>query len=115
MVKVDELSACISGCNMAFRALEMELDEKGDWTAARLEPLMDRLKILLLRRHDLNLFRDALSESQRASIDPVASEKGVVAQFSARIVAARQRASDRQDELAQLEKLSRRLGELTGK
>ena len=123
-VKVDELSARIAGCNMALRTLEIDLDEKSDWNAARLEPLIERLEILVLRRYDLNLFREALSEPQRSAVDPLSSTKGVVAQMAARIVMARDRASsskfdgtaaDRQAELARLEELSRRLAELAGK
>jgi hypothetical protein len=116
-VKIGELSARIGGCNLAFRAMETELDEKGEWDATKLEPYMDRLKLLITRRHDLNLFRNALSDSQRSSVEPLASEKSAVSQFAACIATARQRAfngndPDRQTELERLEKLSRQLAEL---
>ena len=120
-IKADELSARISGCNLAFRALEAELDEKGVWTAARLEPLAERLKILVLRRHDLHLFREAVPEDKRASIEQLASAKSAVSQFAACIVAARAQAkgadfkgtdAERQTELKRLEELSRRLAEM---
>jgi hypothetical protein len=118
-VKIGELSARIGGCNLAFRAMETELDEKGEWDATKLEPYMDRLKLLITRRHDLNLFRNALSESQRSSVEPLASEKSAVSQFAACIATARQRAfngnyPDRQTELERLEKLSRQLAEMAG-
>ena len=119
-IKADELSARISGCNLAFRALEAELDEKGVWTAARLEPWPMRLKILGIRRHDLNLFREAVPEDKRASIERLASAKTAVSQFAACIVAARDQAkgadfkgtdAERQAELNRLDELSRRLAE----
>ena len=72
-IKADELSASISGSNLAFRAIEAELNEKGVWTAARLEPLAEQLKILVIRRHDLHLFREAVPEDKRASIERLAS------------------------------------------
>jgi hypothetical protein len=119
-VKIGELSTRIGGCNLAFRALETELDENERWDAAKLEPYMDRLKLLITRRRDLTLFRNALSESQRESVEPLASEKTAVAQFAACMDAARLHVSDkgeadRQAEVDRLEKLSRQLADLTGK
>jgi hypothetical protein len=123
-IQPDELAARIGGCNLAFRALETELNEKSDWTAARLEPLADRLKLLVTRRNDLHLFREAISEQQRSSIDPLASPKAVVSPLAERIVEARGRATgsafhgteaERQAELQRLDELSRRLAELAGK
>jgi hypothetical protein len=66
------------------------------------------------------LFRNALSESQRESVEPLASEKTAVAQFAACMDAARLHVSDkgeadRQAEVDRLEKLSRQLADLTGK
>ena len=75
-ILADELSARIGGCNLAFRELEADLNEKGDWTAARLEPLADRLKLLVTRRGDLQLYRDAITDEQRATVDALASPKG---------------------------------------
>lgn len=121
-IKVDELAARIGGCNMAFRALEMELDEKGLWSAARLEPLVERLELLAIRRNDLDLFREAVPEEKRESLDELASLKDVVAQVAGRIVDARANASkstakgtdrDRQAELRRLEALSQRLAGLS--
>lgn len=121
-IKVDELAARIGGCNMAFRALEMELDEKGPWTAARLDPLVERLEMLAIRRSDLDMFREAVPEEKRASLDPLPTLKGVVSQVATRIVEARKLASgshfngtdsERKAELELLDGLSRRLAGLT--
>ncbi len=123
-IKQDELSVRISGCNLALRALEAELDEKGDWTPARLEPLVDRLKILVIRHNDLHLFREAVPAEKRSSIEPLASAQSVISQLAARIFEARGRTagpdftgkdSERQTELRRLQELSRRLAELAGK
>ena len=92
-IEQEELTARIRGCNLAFRALEAELDEKGTWTAARLEPLVDRLEILMLRRHDLELFRGVVPKEQRSAVEPLASAKSVVSPVAAHIVEARTRAS----------------------
>lgn len=122
-IQTDELAARIGGCNLAFRALETDLIEKGEWDAARLEPFADRLKWLVTRRNDLQLFREVISDVQRASVDPLASPKGVVSPLAARIVEARRRASgsdfhgtesERQAELQRLDELSRLLAELAG-
>ena len=122
-IKADELSARISGCNLAFRALEAELDEKGVWTSARLEPLADRLKILVLRRHDLHLFREAVPEDKRASIERLASAKRRFRSLRPASWRPRARAkgadfkgtdAERQAELKRLDELSRRLAEMDG-
>ncbi len=123
-IEQDELAARIRGCNLAFRALEVELEEAGEWTAARLEPLVKRLDILVLRRHDLELFRGVVPPEQRSSMETLASAKGAVSPLAAHIVEARNRASgsgfrgneaERQRELGRLEELSRRLAALAGK
>ena len=123
-IKQDELAARIRGCNLACRALEAELDEKGVWTAARLEPLVERLQILVVRRNDLDLFCQLVPKEQRSSIEALAPAKGVVSPVAAGIVAARSRASgpefkgteaERQSELRRLEELSRRLAALAAK
>ena len=46
-VNVEELGVRIAGYNMAMGALEADLDENGTWDAARLAPLVERLKILV--------------------------------------------------------------------
>jgi len=123
-IKPDELAARIRGCNLAFRALEAEVDETDVWTAARLEPLVERLQILVVRRNDLDLFCQLVPKEQRSSIEALAPAKGVVSPVAAGIVAARSRAAgaefkgteaERQGELRRLEELSRRLAALAGK
>ena len=123
-IEPDELAARIRGCNLAFRALEAELEERDAWTAARLEPLLARLEILVLRPHDLELFRDVVPQQERSSLDPMASAKGAVSSLAAHIVAGRGRASgsgfrgseaERHGELGRLEQLSRRLAALAAK
>ena len=123
-VNADELDARIGGCNMAFRELESDLDEKGTWDAARIGPLVEKLKILVVRRGDLELYREMLSAAERSHIDKLESPKSSVSQLGARIFEARRRTSapefkgteeERQKELDRLEALSRRLVEVTGK
>ena len=123
-VEAEELAARIRGCNLAFRALEAELEESGEWTAARLESLVDRLEILVLRRHDLELFREVVPKPQRSSVETLATAKSVVSPVAAHIVEARTRTSgssftgteaERQRELGRLGELSRRLAALADK
>jgi hypothetical protein len=123
-VQVDELAARIAGCNLAIRALEADLGENGQWTAARLETLFDRLKILVLRQHDLELFRQTVSKEQMESVGSLMPSKRMISEFAAKIVAVREQVSspkfaggdsERQVELRHLEELSRRLAELAQK
>jgi hypothetical protein len=123
-VNAEELDARIGGCNLAFRELESTLNEKGEWNAAKLEPLLDRLKELVIRHDDLGLIRAAASKEQRASITRLETTKPAISQFSALVVEARNRASDpkfggddieRQAELVRLDAISHRLAELGGK
>ena len=82
-----------------------------------------RLKILVIRRSDLNLFREAVAKEKRSSVRELESAKTAVSQFGARIFDARGLASGpkfkgtghRQAELKRLEDLSRLLAELAGK
>lgn len=120
-IDVDELSARIAGCNLELRALETSLDEKGHWDAARLEPLVDRLKILLIRRNDLRLFRESLPEQSRASVASLEAPKMAIAQFGAKIFEIRKRLgesspagndAERRTELSRLDVLSRQLAEM---
>ncbi len=120
-IDVDELAARIAGCNLEFRGLEIALDEKGIWNVAKLEPMVDRLKLLMLRRHDLGLFRESLSEERRASIAKLESPKVAIAQVAAKIVEIRQQVTEsasrtepeRRAELERLDSLSRRLAEIS--
>jgi len=121
-VNLDELTARIAGSNLGFRTLESELDEKGAWNAERLEPLAERLKVLVVRRSDLALFRELAPADKRASLGRLTTPKSVISQFGARISEARKVVSgdefqgadaERRDELNRLESLSRQLADLS--
>ena len=123
-VNVEELETQIAACNLALRELESDLGEKGEWNAAKLEPLVDRLKVLVVRHGDLGLFREAAPKDQRAGITPLEAPKAAISQLSARVVEARNHANDphfvgddveRRAELARLEAVSHRLAELAEK
>ena len=123
-VNVEELSARIAGSNLGFRTIESDLDEKGTWDAARLEPLAERLRILVLRHADLSLFRSLVPAEQRSSVGRLESPRSAISDLGARISEARKLASgeefkgtetQRRAELDRLEALSRRLAELGGK
>lgn len=123
-IKVDELASRIDGHNLAIQALESELDENGNWTVERLESFTDRLHILTIRGNDLNLFREALSEDARSSLEKLASPKGSISQLAARIVETRRAVfsdkfkgtdAERQNELQRLDELSRRLAAMAEK
>ena len=118
------LAARIAGHNLSLRGLEAELDEKGPWDAARLAPMLDRLKILATRHNDLNLFREAVPESKRESLAKLQSPRSAVAQLGARIFEVRGNVTgqnfagteaQREAELQRLDELSRALAELAGK
>ncbi|MFZ1932803.1 MAG: hypothetical protein WCB27_11235 [Thermoguttaceae bacterium] len=123
-VNVEELEASIAAANLALRELEADLAEKTAWTAAKLEPLADRLKTLIVRRDDLGLFRDAVPKDQQAEITKLETPKMAISQLNARLAEARRRASDphfvsdeveRRAELTRLEAIAHRLAELAGK
>jgi len=121
-VNVEELAARIAGCNMAFRLLEGELGESGEWRAARLEPLLDRLSVLLIRHSDLELFRDLVPEEERHTLAKLASPKPVLEQFRTRLAEARRAAEalsddqpERRNELSRLEAVARRFAEISEK
>jgi len=123
-VNVEELEARIAASNLALRELEAELGEKGVWNAAKLEPLVERLKVLVVRHNDLGLFRDAAPKEQQADMTKLEAPKSAISQLSARVVEARSRANDpqfvgddveRRAELARLEAISHHLAELAGK
>ena len=120
-VNVEELAARIAGSNLGFRTLESDLDKKGTWDAARLEPLAERLRILMLRHADLTLFRSLVPSEQRSSVGRLESPRSAISDMAARISEARKLASgeefkgtetDRRAELDRLEALSRRLAEV---
>ena len=123
-VNVDELDARIAGCNLAIREFETQLDEKGAWNAARLEPLAERLKVLVERHGDLGLFRDVATKEQRSAVTELEGAKSAISQLGVRVVEARKLAdspeftgsdAERKAELDRLEAISRRLVELSGK
>lgn len=124
-VNVEELDARIAGCNLMLRELEAALAEKDvAWEAAKLEPLSDRLKELVVRYNDLSLVRGAVPKPQQATVTPLESPKSLISQFSVRVVEARKRAKDpknidddveREAELTRLDAVSHRLAELAGK
>ena len=123
-VNVEELTARIAGSNLGIRTLESDLDEKGTWDAARLEPLAERLRILVLRHADLSLFRSLVPADQRSSVGRLESPKSAISELGAHISEARKLVSgeefkgteaQRRAELDRLETLSRRLAELAGK
>jgi hypothetical protein len=123
-VNVEELESQIAASNLALRELEAELTEKTAWSAAKLEPLADRLKTLVVRHNDLGLFREALPKGQRAEVTKLETPKSAISQLSARVVEARNRTNDsqftgddveRRAELARLDAVSHRLAELAGK
>ena len=91
-MNVEELAARIAGSNLAFRAMDAALDEKGLWHAARLGPLVGRCEILVLRRGDLQLLRNLVPEPDRESLVRLESPKATIAELGARIVEARNRA-----------------------
>jgi hypothetical protein len=123
-VDVEELDARIAASNLSLRELEAELAEKTAWTAAKLEPLADRLKTLVVRYNDLGLFRDVLPKEQQADVTKLETPKSAISQLGARVVEARKHANDpqfvgdeleRRAELTRLQAISRRLAELAGK
>jgi hypothetical protein len=123
-VNVEELEAGIAGANLALRELEADLTEKTAWDAAKLEPLADRLKALVVRHNDLALFRDAVPKEQRAEIAKLEATKSAISQLGARVAEARKRANDphfvgddleRRAELTRLDAIAHGLAELAGK
>jgi hypothetical protein len=121
-VNTEELDARIAGCNLAFREIEAELgDRDAAWNAGKLEPLLERLKILVLRHNDLGLYCNAVPKDERSALTQLESSRSAISQFSARVVEARNRANDpksfaaeaeRQAELARLGAISRGVAEL---
>jgi hypothetical protein len=123
-VNVDELEARIAACNLSLRELEASLSENGDWDASKLEPLLDRLKDLVVSHNDLGLYRSLIAKQQRSGLPALEPLKSAIAQLSAKVVEARAHANDpkfttddveRQAELTRLDAISHRLAELAGK
>ena len=123
-IDVEELESRIAAANLALRELEADLAEKTTWTAAKLDPLFDRLKTLAVGYEDLGLFRDVLPKKQQAEVTKLETPKAAIAQLSARVVEARRRANEativgddveRRAELTRLDAISHGLAELAGK
>jgi hypothetical protein len=122
-INVEELAARIAGVNLSLRALEGELDESHEWNADRLEAVVQRLDILVLRQKDLGLFRDLIPAADQARVGRIEPGKKVIAALAARIAALRSRLQTepapgdeprRQATLKHLDELSDRLAGLAG-
>jgi len=120
-VNLDELAANIAGLNLSLRALEAELDRPGRRNARQLTPMVDRLKIIVIRYDDLKLFREIAAEGQRVRPGRLASPRAAISRLAARIFEARSHAAglefagaeaERRAELQRLDGLSRRLAAL---
>ncbi|MBN2473805.1 MAG: hypothetical protein JXB62_04315 [Pirellulales bacterium] len=120
-VNVRELAAHIAGANLAFRALEAELDRPQQWTARQLGPLVDRLKNLVIRKNDLATFRELITDRQLAAAGRLESPRAAISLLAAKIYEARSRAAGpefsgteaaRRAELRHLDELSRELARL---
>ena len=120
-VNLDELKVRIAGTNLALRALEDDVDEDRRWTAAHLEPLVERLGSLIERRGDLSMFLDLLGPRDRSKVGQLDSPRLAVSQLAERIVDARTHvtadhfpntAAQRRRELARLDRLSIALAEM---
>jgi len=120
-INLDELAANIAGVNLSLRALEAELDTPGRWNARQLASIVDRLKIIAIRRADLTLFREIVAEGQRVRLGRLASPRAAISRIAARIFEARSHATgpeftgadaERRAELQRLDELSRRLAAL---
>jgi len=121
-VNLSELSARIAGSNLTLRALEAELDERGEWNATRLAPLLQRLKVLVVLHNDLKLCREVVPAGQRVLVGRLESPRSGVSLMGTRIFDARTLASgaefrgteaQREAELRALDELSRQLAQLS--
>jgi hypothetical protein len=120
-VNLAELATRVAGNNLALRVLEAELDQDHPWDARRLGPLVDRLGILAMRRHDLAVFHELITPRERERVGSLDSPQAAIARLADRIVEARTHASgphfigseaQRRAELDQLDELSRQLAEM---
>jgi hypothetical protein len=120
-VNVGELAARVAGYNLSLRALEADLSGEAAWDAKRLQPLVCRLEILIIRQNDLNMFRDMLSEPDRALVGWLESPRGAISKVAECLFDARNRTlgadysgneAQRQAELLLLDALSRKVAEV---
>lgn len=116
-----ELAAQILGTNLALRACEAELDKQETWSVQRLTPLVERLRRVMLQRHDCRLLYDLLPEAEQALVGAFESPRPAMQALARRIAEARQRAQgaefagteqERQAELRKLDELARNLDAL---
>ena len=123
-VDVEELESRIAASNLALRELEADLTEKAAWTAAKLEPLFDRLKTAVVHCNDLALFRDVVPKEQQTEMTKLETPKAAISQFGVCLVAARKRAKspefvgddlERRAELTRLDAIAHGFKELAGK
>ena len=121
-VNLDELAAGIAGTNLQLRALEAELDLKEPWDAARLEPLLRKLRVCVVRHEDLALFLELVAPKQRRQVGRLEPPRPAITQMARCLFEARDRAAgdafvgtpqQRAAELNRLDVISRQLAELT--
>ncbi len=120
-VNVEELVTRVEGINLSLRNLESELHENRDFTVDRLDSLLSRLDILVLRQKDLALFRDLVTPQQQAKVGQIDSSRWAVASMGTRIAELRTRLrendgmpqAERAAALKHLDELSDRLATLT--
>ncbi|MBN1909555.1 MAG: hypothetical protein JW818_07450 [Pirellulales bacterium] len=90
-VNEKELAARIAGNNLALRRLTAELDGQETWDATSLSKLLDKLKPLVARKDDLQMFRELLPESQRARVGALDSPGELISQLGSQISKERSR------------------------
>ncbi len=120
-VNIEELRTRIEGINLSLRTLEGELNDKGDLAADRLDSLLSRLDILVLRQRDLALFRALVTAREQAKVGQIDSSLAAIAALGTRIAELRSkirhneslREPDRAAVLKHLDDLSDRLATLT--
>ena len=91
--RVAELAAQITGNNLSLQALEAELRKPGEWNAKQLQPLVDRLEVLVTRQDDLGTFRAMVPERDRPLLGWLESPRGAISQAAARLYETRSRVS----------------------
>jgi hypothetical protein len=118
IINQTELSARILGGNLALKECEAELDKDQPWTVERLAPLVERLKTVMIQRHDCALLCDLVPEAERSQLGVFESSQPVITALGKRILEATRRAeskdypgteAERKQELHALEQLARTL------
>jgi chromosome segregation ATPase len=120
-VNLELLDSRIEGINLSLHTLEADLNEKRDYTADRLDALLSRLDILVLRQKDLTLIRDLITPQQQAKVGQIDSARSAIATMGTRIAQLRSRLRDnealpgaeRSAALKRLDELSDRLATIT--